>query len=61
MEPEDVVHVLRRCREALAPEGLVLDLQVVRPGPRVECDGRVLCEIDDSCRLRRLRRAEPRA
>ena len=46
MEPEDVVHVLRRLREALVPEGFVLDLQVVRPHPLVEVDGTVLCEID---------------
>jgi hypothetical protein len=40
------VHVLRRFREALVPNGVVLDLQVIRPHPRVEADGRVLCEID---------------
>jgi hypothetical protein len=28
------------------PDGLVLDLQVIRPDPRVELDGTVLCEID---------------
>jgi SAM-dependent methyltransferase len=38
--------VLLRLREALAPGGLVLDLQVVPPPPRVEAGGRVLCEID---------------
>jgi SAM-dependent methyltransferase len=38
--------VLRRFREALVPDGLVLDLQVIRPRPRVEVDGRVLWEID---------------
>ena len=48
MEPEDVVHVLRRLREALVPEGVVLDLQVIRPHPLVEVDGTVLCEIDGS-------------
>jgi hypothetical protein len=42
------VHVLRRFRSALRPDGIVLDLQVVRPDPRVEADGRVLCEIDGS-------------
>jgi hypothetical protein len=42
------VHVLRRLREALVPEGIVLDLQVIRPHPLVETDGRVLCEIDGS-------------
>jgi len=40
------VHVLRRFREALVPEGIVLDLQVIRPHPRVEAQGRVLCEAD---------------
>jgi hypothetical protein len=48
VEPEDVVHVLRRLREALVPEGIVLDLQVIRPHPVVEVDGRELCEIDGS-------------
>ena len=42
------MHVLRRFREALVPEGIVLDLQVIRPHPLVELDGRVLCEIDGS-------------
>jgi hypothetical protein len=48
VEPEDVVHVLRRLREALVPEGIVLDLQVIRPHPLVEVDGTILCEIDGS-------------
>src|SRR5712691_2061700 len=48
MEPEDVVHVLRRFRAALVPDGIVLDLQVIRPNPGVEVDGRVLCEIEGS-------------
>lgn len=48
MEPEDVVHVLRRFREALAPQGLMLDLQVIRPHPVVETDGHAVCEIDGS-------------
>jgi len=42
------VHVLRRLRETLVPEGIVLDLQVIRPHPIVEVDGTVLCEIDGS-------------
>lgn len=42
------MHVLRRFREALVPNGIVLDLQVIRPNPRVESDGRVVCEIDGS-------------
>jgi hypothetical protein len=48
VEPKDVVHVLRRLRVALVPEGLVLDLQVIRPHPVVEMDSRPLCEIDGS-------------
>src|SRR6266852_1699860 len=31
---------------AVKPGGLVLDLQVIRPDPRVEVDGRVVYEID---------------
>lgn len=46
MAPEDVVHVLRRSREALVPAGKILDLQAIRPDPVVEADGGVLCEID---------------
>jgi hypothetical protein len=46
MEPEDVGHVLSRFRDALAPDGLMLDLQVVRPNPVVEVAGEVACEIE---------------
>jgi hypothetical protein len=42
------VHVLRRLRGALVPEGIVLDLQVILPHPLVEADRRALCEIDGS-------------
>jgi hypothetical protein len=31
---------------AVRPDGLVLDLQVIRPNPVIEADGRVVCEID---------------
>jgi hypothetical protein len=48
METEDVVHVLRRFRDALTPGGLILDLQVIRPNPVVEADGGDVCEIDGS-------------
>jgi len=48
MEPEDVVHVLRRFRDALVPGGAMLDLQVIRPHPVVEVDGADVCEIDGS-------------
>jgi hypothetical protein len=40
------VHVLRNMVEAVKPDGLVLDLQVIRPNPTAELDGRVICEID---------------
>ncbi len=40
------MHVLRNMVEAVKPGGTVLDLQVIRPNPRVELDGRLLCEID---------------
>lgn len=32
--------------EAVKPGGLILDLQVIRPDPRVELNGRVVAEID---------------
>lgn len=48
MDPEDVVYVLRRLVAALVPEGVVLDLQVIRPHPLVEVGGTGLCEIDGS-------------
>jgi hypothetical protein len=32
--------------EAVKVGGIVLDLQVIWPNPQVECDGRILCEID---------------
>jgi hypothetical protein len=40
------VHVLRNMISSVKPGGLVLDLQVIRPNPRVEVDDRPLCEID---------------
>jgi hypothetical protein len=46
VDPEDVVNVLGRMLEALPPGGIVLDLQVIRPNPQVELDGRVVAEID---------------
>lgn len=42
----DVVHVLRKLVAAGKPGGVVLDLQVIRPDPRVEVDGRVVGELD---------------
>lgn len=46
MEREDVVHVLRRFREALAPGGTILDLQAVAPEPVVEVHGEVVCRLE---------------
>jgi hypothetical protein len=52
VDPEDVVHVLRNMVEAVKLGGLVLDLQVIRPNPTAEVDGRVVCEIDGEPLLR---------
>ena len=40
------MHVLRNMISSIKPGGLVLDLQVIRPDPRVEVKGRLVCEID---------------
>ena len=40
------MHVLRNMISSLKPGGLVLDLQVIPPDPRVEVDGQLVCEID---------------
>ena len=40
------MHVLRNMIEAVRPGGLVLDLQVIRPDPVIECRGEDVCEID---------------
>jgi len=40
------VHVLRQMLDGVRPGGVVLDLQVIRPNPRVVVAGRTLCEID---------------
>lgn len=40
------MNVLGRMLEALVPGAVVLDLQVIRPNPRVEADGQLVCEID---------------
>jgi hypothetical protein len=40
------VYVLGQMVRAVKPGGEVLDLQVIRPDPVVEADGRVVCEID---------------
>jgi hypothetical protein len=41
-----VVHVLRNMVDAVEPGGLVYDLQVIRPNPVVEADGRTVSKID---------------
>ncbi len=46
MPPEGVVNVLSRMIEAAKPGGLILDLQVIRPDPRVDLNGRAVAEID---------------
>jgi hypothetical protein len=40
------VYVLSHLVDAAKPGGIVLDLQVIRPKPRVEVADRVLCEIE---------------
>lgn len=40
------MYVLRKLVDAGKPDGVVLDLQVIRPDPRVEVDGRVVGEFD---------------
>jgi len=45
------VHVLGKMIEAVRPGGEILDLQVIRPNPRVEVRGRSVCEIDGEALL----------
>ena len=40
------MHVLGRMIEAVKPEGLILDLQVIRPDPPVERDGCIVAWVD---------------
>jgi hypothetical protein len=42
------VHVLRRFREAVVQDGILLDLQVIRPHPRIESEGRLVYVADGS-------------
>jgi hypothetical protein len=44
--PERVVNALRRMIDSAAPGGLILDLQVIRPDPVLELDGRAVARID---------------
>jgi hypothetical protein len=48
MEPEGVVHVLRTLLGSLVPGGIVVDLLAVPPPERVEIDGEVIGELDES-------------
>jgi hypothetical protein len=40
------VHVLSNMVQAIKPGGLVFDLQVIRPNPIIETNGRIIGEID---------------
>jgi hypothetical protein len=40
------VNALQNVIGAVVPGGTVLDLQTVRPPPRVEAEGRLVCELD---------------
>ena len=46
MAPEDVVNVLHNMVRAVRLGGAILDLQVIRPNPRVELDDELIGEID---------------
>ena len=42
------MHVLRKFREAVVRDGILLDLQVIRPHPQIESEGRVVYVADGS-------------
>ena len=46
------MNALSRMIEAVRPGGLILDLQVIRPNPWVELNGRVVAEIDGEALFR---------
>jgi len=48
MEPEGVVDVLGKLLRSLVPGGLVVDLLSAPPPERVEVDGEVIGELDNS-------------
>jgi len=52
VQPEDVVDALGRMIEAVKPDGLILDLQVIRPNARVELNGQLVAEIDGEALFR---------
>jgi hypothetical protein len=45
VDPKDVVNVLDNMIGGIRPGGVILDLQVIRPDPRVELAGELVCEI----------------
>ena len=47
------MHVLSKMVKAVRPGGTVLDLQVIRPNPRVEIGDQLLCEVDGEPLFRR--------
>jgi hypothetical protein len=47
------VHVLNNMVKAVRPGGTVLDLQVIRPNPRVEIGDELFCEVDGEPLFRR--------
>jgi hypothetical protein len=53
VEPEDVVHVLGNMVNAVRAGGTVLDLQVIRPDPRAEVDGHLICAINGEALFRK--------
>ena len=46
------MNALSQMIEAVRPGGLILDLQVIRPNPWVELNGRVVAEIDGEALFR---------
>jgi len=46
------VNALSRMIEAVRPGGSILDLQVIRPNPQVELNGRVVAELDGEALFR---------
>jgi hypothetical protein len=48
MEPEGVVHALRKIHEALVPSGILLDMHPIPPATRAQVGGRSLGEFDDA-------------
>ena len=46
------MNALSRMIEAVRPGGSILDLQVIRPNPEVELNGRVIAELDGEALFR---------